>query len=739
MTSKPSSAGAPRTRQPGPDGLIGLVQFTAAVRVGHASRSDPVIDPHGLSEATVRAIARTVSGLFKTPGFEVHGLTKVPGRAPDWVPDPPAHSWLGTRSRHVAVRLPDYFYDAREPIPACLDFGAGNRRPGPESFPQWISYKRLQAAASPCDDAPGNPAGAVAQLCLDATDHVIRARAAAADGAPADAGQPSGEVSWAALEAAQAFLAELWAQRKADVFASRLSERVYHVWFPPGSLLPTPEHDLTARCGLGTVAVCPVVTFVRRPGERVFRRTIAVSMVLVPVRDCAGTGGRAFGPDEISTLLQMICEPATQVHNRAAATLSYSLDGPLLDYLAEAAISGADQRPLTADIIAREWRHRDDQPLGPGPSSCRAHPPTGTLRQWAELIVTAAAERGIAPGDDPWHSTRELADEVLASLRLSSTWLASVLHDKIQSGTDWVRGADDRDRPELSTQPFELTSLLNQLAMRTRAGQCPKPLLPGRFPIELFTRIDQQQTLDSNALAWHVAGRRGIVLACNRSAEQFPGRSSLNSFGSFSHMLIAASCSIDMIEALLQEAVWQPDTLHRARSAYDLLVELEDLVDLDTAWPSYRVMWRRYLHALGIDDRYRMVLERVQLLARYADVKERQQALADRDRERKFEAMITLLATAFGLGVLILSDAVLFAASAQVHTWTIIVTLAVAALTAVTIALRDRLAAAYLRHERHKRQPPVTAHGDDANQQLAADQHKPRHSTRVPGSARPDQ
>jgi hypothetical protein len=167
-------------------------------------------------------------------------------------------------------------------------------------------------------------------------------------------------------------------------------------------------------------------------------------------------------------------------------------------------------------------------------------------------------------------------------------------------------------------------------------------------------------------------------------------------------MLIGASSSIDMIEALLQEAVWQPDTLHRAQSAYDLLVELEDLVDLDVASPSCRALWHQFLQTLGFDSRYQMVLERVQLLARYADVKERQQALADQDRERRLEATITLLAAAFGLGVLILSAAVLFAASTRIHAWTIITALAVATFTAATVALRDRLASAYLKHESRK-------------------------------------
>lgn len=699
MTGKPSLRPTMR-KSPGVTvGLAGLIQFTTAVRAGHASRPDPVIDAHGLSVATVQTIAHTICGLFETPAFKAHGLAEPPGPTSGCVPDSPPHSWLGKRSRHVAVRLPDYFYDARQPIPECLDFGAGNPRPGPGSFPSWISYKRLQAAADPSNGRNQATGAGKTSLCVDAADYVIQARNTATGSKPADGEpRPAGTGLKADLEAVQLFLAELWAQRKADIFASRLSERVYHVWLPPGNLEPAQQHDVTRRRDLGTLAVVPVVTFVRRPGESVFRRTIAVSIMLVPLRDAASAAGRAYGIQEIPAIVQMISEPATRVHDRAAATLKYALNGPLQDYLNQIAASQADQRPLTADIVTCEWPSGEDRAPAASPSCSHSPAPAATLRQWAELIVTTSVERGIAPGDKPWHSTRELADEIVASLRLSNTWLASILHDNIKPSPGSAGQPDDRASAR-NAEPSALTRLLSNLAACARASK-PKPPDPaGELPAGLLTRIDQPETLDSHAAAWHVHGRRGIVLACNRSNEEFPGNSSLNNFGAFSHLLIAASCSIDMIEALLQEAVWQPDTLHRARSAYDLLVELEDLVDLDAAQPSFRTMWHQYLHALGVDGRYQMVLQRVQLLARYADVKERQEELADRDRELKFEARITLLAASFGLGVLILSDAALFATSPHVHAWTIAVTLVVATFTAVTVALRNRLATAYLKHE----------------------------------------
>lgn len=188
MTGRPSLGPTMRKSHGAAAGLTGLVQFTTAVRAGHASRPDPVIDAHGLSVATVQTIARTIGGLFETPAFEAHGLAEPPRPASGCVPDSPPHSWLGKRSRHVAVRLPDYFYDARQPIPECLDFGAGNPRPGPDSFPYWISYKRLQAAADPSNGGHQATGAGETSLCVDAADYVIQARSTAIDGEPADGG-----------------------------------------------------------------------------------------------------------------------------------------------------------------------------------------------------------------------------------------------------------------------------------------------------------------------------------------------------------------------------------------------------------------------------------------------------------------------------------------------------------------------------------------------------------------------
>jgi hypothetical protein len=82
-----------------------MFQFTTAVRIGRGADADSPVDPYGLTVGTVEAIAGTIRGLFETEGSEARALTRSPDGVPGWVADPPAHTWLGTRSRPVAVRL----------------------------------------------------------------------------------------------------------------------------------------------------------------------------------------------------------------------------------------------------------------------------------------------------------------------------------------------------------------------------------------------------------------------------------------------------------------------------------------------------------------------------------------------------------------------------------------------------------------------------------------------------------
>ena len=666
------------------DALVGLLQITCAVRIPLSSAAESAAHADGmrggLSPETMRQISATIQGIFEVPDFEVLAVVEAGGENPPWVPDHPSHTWLGSRSRHVAVQLQRCFYDASAGFPGPLDF----RTVAAEDSP-WISYRRVQVAV----DQHGNPlrdneTGAADPENLDATDYLIRARITetAMNSRPGK-DTASADMPIAILESMQSFLADLYAQRKQDNFAAHLSERVYHIWLPPGRLTPEPEGDhevaVVSGRGLGEFAILPFVTLVRLPEGSAFRRSIAANIVLIPL-PLPGHGKsavREFGDEEILSLFQMIIHP-TSTQTSRTAMLRYRLRGPLVRYLDQLCTVAAG-RPLCADAWSEARKHT-------APASVNSDRPPGgldgadaTLRQWMELVAAAAAERGVVVGERPWRSRRELADTVLAALRMNSAWLVSVLHSRIPPVAEWWQHPDGLWGPDTGQLPVKITTLLDNLMLQLRPAKRRLSSQPHLFPIGIFTRIDSAQSMEgsASALIWHIPGRRGIVSAYPRSSEQFPGRSTLNLFGVLAHMLIGASCAMDMMNALPREAVLQSDTRRRARGAHDLLVELEDVFDLDLAYEPYRVMWRRLLTAFGLDAHYRMVLERVELLSRYAEVEEREQTALERNRRHDFETTVTIGAATLGLGVLILSDAALFAASDRIHAWIIALTAAV--------------------------------------------------------------
>jgi hypothetical protein len=403
-----------------------------------------------------------------------------------------------------------------------------------------------------------------------------------------------------------------------------------------------------------------------------------VNFVLVPLCGHDKVAAREFGNDEILTLLQMATQP-TSTQTSRTAMLRYVLRGPLATFL-NPLCEDFENRPLCSDIWSTAFRRSVASPQDGSSAGATVCPAVAaTLRQWVELLVTASGERGVAVGERPWQSSRELADTVLSALRINSAWLVSVLHDAIPPVAEWWQHPDGFWGPGTSEIPVKLTTLLDNLMLQLRPAKRKLSSGSRQFPIEIFSRIDSAQSMEgsASALIWHIPGRRGIVSAYSRSSESFPGRSSLNLFGALGHIVIGASCAMDMMNALPREAVMQPDTRKRAHGAHELLVELEDIFDLDLAYDPYRIMWRRLLTAFGLDAHYRMVLERVELLSRYAEVEEREQAVRERDRRRDFETTVTLGAAVLGVGVLILSDAALFAASNRAHEWIVVLTVIV--------------------------------------------------------------
>jgi hypothetical protein len=598
----------------------------------------------------------------------------------------------------------------------------------PALDPGWTTYIRAQVAvdgatARPCrDGATGAPHTEALKhhAYVDTTDYLIQA-----SGTARLAAERRGREG---LERLQRFFAQVFAHRKQAIFAARSSERIYHVWLPPGSLEPVTTEETST--GAGSLAILPFVTFVRHVSDTGFRQTAAVSIVALPTAGADDLSSRNFDTSddahEIRTILDAILVYTSTYIPSRDATHRYRLSGPLLGFFnASRNDAHGDTGPessITADVIRNDWKgakdhhtqeHARDATSSGGtgaedqvPADQDTHEEArdatssggtgaedkvheGTLRQWTELVVASTLEllrsgrkgrrRRVAGG------RRLLPDDVLTSLRMTGTWCVLLLHDGASGASATQAGFADGSPPPESVQ-----NVLEDLVLRGRRSTAVSS-----FPMSLFPRIDDPRTPGgiswTGASVWYVPSRRGVVTVQPREDERFPGPSSLLLIGVLGQLLIAASCSTEIMDALSTDTVYQQNTLRRAHVAHELLEDLEEMFELDIAYTAYRQMWRRFRRALDLDTRYRLAIERVDLLARYAEVE-------DREKTQGWERIVAFGAAAFGFGSLIFACATLFAtvhghyshAQGWPTVWTVVVFLVFGAAIALGIVLRLR-------------------------------------------------
>ena len=97
------------------------------------------------------------------------------------------------------------------------------------------------------------------------------------------------------------FISGLYAERRVRIFNSELSHRIYNVWLPPGLIQAADSVD-------SAFVILPFVTRVRRPFRIEFRRTMTLSVVIVPVTIREGAAGksRRMSESEISGLVHAL-------------------------------------------------------------------------------------------------------------------------------------------------------------------------------------------------------------------------------------------------------------------------------------------------------------------------------------------------------------------------------------------------------------------------------------------------
>jgi hypothetical protein len=151
------------------------------------------------------------------------------------------------------------------------------------------------------------------------------------------------------------------------------------------------------------------------------------------------------------------------------------------------------------------------------------------------------------------------------------------------------------------------------LEMLSSPGAPPRP----------SDRVDDVSCIDVDFMTWRVPRRRCLLTMMGISNEHFPRTSLLYIFGWIGHMVIAAASATETMLELGREISLPLPVARLADTAYQFTLELEEMYDLDSTWLIFTRFFRNIRKSLGIDEQYKGVRERVELLARHAEVNER--------------------------------------------------------------------------------------------------------------------
>ncbi len=574
----------------------------------------------------------------------------------------PSHTWLGQMSRHAALALGEEFESAEgDPgIPALLNWDRRVAVPAP-----WRSFLRAQRPATP--DGLRIEPGADP----DCNDYLVSLRAlpdASPEGEPIDTDTESaprlrdGADEQRLLELRR-FVAKLYAQRRTRIFASHLSDRIYNLWLAPGVVRPRGE----AENGL---VMLPFVTRVRRPFEAEFRRTISFSIVFVPVAIGAdgAEGPRKLSVSEINQLITSLGGASTHVPEHADDQFEL-IGGPMCDYLNSLGMH--DAWPVSKSLAA---------------SALAGAPPAGTMRQWVELLYTASCEamfasQGCLGRAEGGPRGSALADEILKAIRMSTAWSTLVLSDDLQpfeAGTSQVVDGvwwPPRKKDCLgvgrvdSGVPEKLQALLRGLVSDST------------LPVTSVDRVDDMECGMPSALIWRIAQLQCVVTAYHTESEHFPGVSALYLFSWMSHALVGVTSLRAMVGALglESERSGQSDVVSLAETSHRLTLEMEEMFDLNVAWPEYGHLYERLRAQLGIANVYRRARDRLDRLSQYADIVIRTEQ--NRDLE-----MLQWIAGLLAVGIIGVGIVQVFATeSGHLAGW---ISIAVALVTLALVLLR---------------------------------------------------
>jgi hypothetical protein len=420
-----------------------------------------------------------------------------------------------------------------------------------------------------------------------------------------------------ALADARRFLVFLFALRRSAIFTSNLRERIYNIWLPSAVLTPANGPNT----GAGKLAIFPFVGLTRRPSSQAWRFVFTFNVVIAPTNSDGGETNRKFTDAEVGALVGCLDGPSTNPASREWNLPSY-------------------------EVVGDTWRcYADDLLKHDPPSSLRAptHLSSGTLRNWLELLFFSVARRqlvGSADGKREDLGDEYLADEVLRSIRTMSCW--SVLLD----ASPRFKPASQADSSPSDSQSWSPRAGLPSLMT------CFDHLAIG--PARWFRptdedRVDHGRVGERTWMAWALPIRRCIVTFYFSRAENFPLRSRLNLFTVFGHMAAGLMTTREILVKLGHDMELHRESQAAAELHRKYIIELEEMFDLDIAWAFYRRIYQRLRKLRGLDDMYRNVRERMELLGEYYATLD--EIKAETMRTRLAIAAAILAAAIIGLGV----------------------------------------------------------------------------------------
>ncbi len=381
------------------------------------------------------------------------------------------------------------------------------------------------------------------------------------------------------------YLAALFGHRRSYLFAPSLATRMHNVFLPLGRLVTTngSAHELL---------VAPFVTLVGSSAHRAFRRTVTVTMVVMPVErpgvanplpdDISGMRLRTLEDSElVDVAAQWDWSPARLRRN----VTEYELQGALRTYL--------DQSPNWAPVRR----------------------PTSTLRSLAEtLLVTTAlsVSLGRTPSARLAHRRhaevcrRQVVHEALQSLHIAKT-------STILSWSHPEPGA--RATGQAANTAASLTNLLfSTVRLPLRESILGQFALPDP-PIPEGAYIS----------AYYLAPHATLVYSYVVAGEESERRSPAWMAAYLGYLGLALSGIRASLLALHREVDRLTDSPGELLQTAGALVELEEVFDLQFAVKAHRQYYEEIRRRDGAMDDYESLVKKISLLRDEATLRRQHQ------------------------------------------------------------------------------------------------------------------